>query len=363
MRSSLRRSLAAAFLGCAVVSTTLPLGATEESVTDSLNLATRYADLLRDSIALVEHDADVATLWAALDDARRAVAEVDRLTANAAILPATQHDRQRFAGMSAEAHLVLALFETHGMEFERAREEIALARTISDHVDAPDFRTPWVALPAGAPGRALVTRYNLLTLREFEAALGAFWNRVRMVPFEFHGFDTKELLRVNLVRSDRPPPGSLDDRLLARGAARMRHALGQGEPSFSISLPPGLYRFHGRPGSDLDRSFIVPEVSPVDPVVIDRARFTLRVEPRPGPRGPRFFLNGLEVTNFASMPYGVFRVKVDNGLFPNAPRVVRFLPGEGIPDKTRTSWKVFVPAGGTSLFHIDKASLGRRSRR
>jgi hypothetical protein len=357
-----RRRLLAAALACALAAAA-PLRAAEQSVTDTLHLATRYSRLLRDSIAVVAREADVATIWAALDDARRTVAEIDRLAANAAILPATPRDRQRFQNLSAAAHLHLALFETRAMEFESAREEIARARAISDEVDSPEFRTPWVALQSGAPGQALVTRYNLLSLPEFEAALGSSWDEVRPVPFEFLGLKPEDLPLVNLVRSDRPAEHSLDARLLARGAALMRLHLERGETSFTVPLPPGRYRLKGRPGSDVDRSFIVPEVSVVDPVVVDRARFELQVEPKPGPAGPRFFLNGIEVTNLASMPYGVYRVKVDEDTFPNAPRMVRFILGEGFPDKTPTSWKIYVPAVGSTLFHLDKAPIGQRLNR
>jgi hypothetical protein len=350
-------------LGLAATPGLAPRLRAEETAMDVLRMAARYSDLLRDSVAILGRGPDPAALWSTLYDARRAVAEIDRLAANASIFQATPQDRDRLQAMAAEAHLYLALFETHGLEFERSRQEIARARGLSDHVESPGFRTPWVSLQSGEIGHGLVTAYHLLSLTEFEAALGSIWYRARPVPFEFHGLNTQELLLVSLSRLYPASPGSLDDRLLALGTRILRDGLDAGKSALTVPLPPGLYRLQGRPGAELDRSFIVPEVSNVDAVVVDRARFDMKVEPRPGPRGPRFFLNGVEVRDLTTMPYGVYRVKADEDLFPGAPQVVRFVLGEGLSDKTRTAWTVYVPAGGSYLFQIERAPFGQRLRR
>ncbi len=333
----------------------LPAAGSSDEVKSSLHIASRWADLLRESIAVLEHSPDAATVWAALYDGRRIAAEIDRISATAVILEASERDRQVLRDMAAEAHLNLALLETHGLEFKRARREISQSRMLSDHVAHPEFRTPWVAIQTGRPGQALITHYKLLTLAEFESALKAVWHRVRKVPIEFNGLDTKTLLQVNLKRDDAPDPGSLEGRLLEQAAIEARQKLDKGIARMELALPPGLY--HIRVGSDekLGRRFIVPEVTVVDRVVIDRARFELKLSPKPGPKGPRLFLNGIEATDLSSMPYGVYRVKADRDEFPGAPRVVEFVLGEGIPDKTRTAWTIYVPAGGTS-----RLRMGRR---
>jgi len=351
-------SFAAAALGALVG----PALLAEETADDVLKMAGRYAGLLRDSVAILGRDPDGATLWSSLYDARRTVAEIDRLAANAAIFQASPRDRETLQDMAAEAHLDLALFETHGLELERARQEIARARSLSDHVESAGFRVPWVALQSGEPGHGLVTTYHLLTLTEFESALGSIGYRARSVPFEFHGLSTQDLGLVSLTRAYQAAPGSIDDRLLALGTQLLREALDQGKTSFTVPLPAGLYRLRGRPGADIDRSFIVPEATDVDTVVIDRARFELKTDPKPGPKGPRFFLNGVEVTDLTTMPYGVYRLKVDESVYPNAPKIVHFVLGEGLADKTRTSWTVYVPAAGSFLLQIDR-SYGERLRR
>jgi hypothetical protein len=327
----------------------------DDEVQSSLHIASRWADLLRESIAILDHSPDASTVWAALYDGRRIAAEIDRISATAVILEASERDRQVLRDMAAEAHLNLALLETHGLEFERARREIAQARMLSDHVSHPGFRTPWAALQSGAPGEALVTHYKLLTLAEFESALEAIWHRVRMVPIEFNGFDAASLLQVSLKRDDAPEPGSLEGRLLEQAVAEAREKLEKGIARMDLALPPGLYRIRVGPDEAQTRPFIVPEITPVDRVVIDRARFELEISPKPGPKGPRLFLNGIEAGDASSMPYGVYRVKVDRDALPDAPEVVEFILGEGIPDKTRTAWTVYVPAGGTA-----RLQLGRR---
>ena len=342
-----------------IASLAAPAGAAEGSVEQALHLAMSYSQMLRDMIAILERRPDASTLWAALYDARRAVAEIDRVSANAAILQASARDRQRFLGLSAEAHLHLALFETHGLEFDRAAEEIERARSISDHVELPNFRTTWTTVQTGRPDEAMVTRHNLLTLPEFEAALGAIWYRARPVSFEFHGFGLQELMTVKLLRTGPPPPDTADARLLARGTAELTRALERGDPTFTIFLPPGLYRLGGRPGGDIDRAFMVPESTDVDRVVVDRARLELEIEPEPDPDGPRFFLNGIEVTDFTSMPYGVYRVKADPDDYPDAPQVIRFILGRSLPDKTRSSWTIHVPAGGSTKLQFDRSRMGK----
>lgn len=336
-----------------------PAGA-GELLDETLHLAQSYSRLMRSTLPALAGNPDAATLWAALHDARRLVAEIDRLSANASIYGAPLRDRQSLQDLAAEAHLRLALFETHGLEFDRARQEIGRAKAISDAVEAPEFRVEWAALAAGEPGKGLVTRYHLLTLPEFEAALGSIWSRARPVRLEFSGYSSDDLSVTELSRSPRAPPGSLDERLLARGASLLREALDKGQKSFGVPLPAGLYRLKGRPGSDLDRAFAVPEVSDLEPVVIERARFALKVDPKPGPRGPRFFLNGIEVADLTAMPYGVYRVKVDEGYLRGAPEIVRFVLGEGIPDKTRTDWTIYVPGGGSAQLSLDRPPLSER---
>jgi hypothetical protein len=322
--------------------------------------ARRYADLLGDGVAVLSRDPDATTLRSLLYDARRAVAEIDRLVANAAIYGTPPAERRALLDLAAGAHLNLALFETHGLEFERARQEVDRARALSGRLEDPGYRTAWVALEDGAAGRGLVTRVHALTLPDFQAALGSIWSRARAVSFEVTGYGPETVLAADLTRTPSPRPGGLIDRLVARGTTLFREALGRDGRSFVVPLPPGLYRLRGRGRSELDRSFIVPEASEVDPVVLDRARFSLRVEPRPGPAGPRFFLNGLEVTDLTTMPYGVYRVKADPQSFARAPQVVRFVLGEGITDKSASAWTIYVPGGTEARFQIERAPLGER---
>ncbi len=325
-----------------------------------LHAASRYAELLRGTLPILQRTPDVATLRSALGVARRAVAEIDRLSANSTLYGAPPADREALVEMAAKAHLNLALFETHTLEFDRARQEMSSARTLSEIIGRREFRTEWVALQEGAPGAGLVTRYQLLSLAEFEGALESIWTRARAVPFEIAGYGAESLKALELARTPPADAGSLEDLLVTRGAESMREAIRQGKLVFTAPLPPGLYRLRAGPGDDLDRAFVVPEVSEADPVVIDRARFTLLVDPRPGPRGPRFFLNGLEVTDLTTMPYGVYRVKVDPAYYPSAPWVVRFVLGEGISDKSHRSWTVFVPGGTPARFFLTRAPLGDR---
>ena len=350
---------AAVVVACAALLAPPRAGAAEESVEEVLEMAARYADLVRDSVPLLDRRPDPPTIAAAVGEARRAIAEIDRLSANAAIFQAAPSDRQKLQDLAAAAHLNLALFETHGLEFERARQEIARARSLSDIVDSPGFRTEWVALQTGQPGRALLTRHNLLTLPEFEAALGSIWYRSRPVAFEFRGFNTQELGQTRLSAPTPPPTGSLDERLLVRGEALLRAAVEKNQAAFSVPLPPGVYRVQGRKGGDIDRTFVVPEATDADAVLIDRARFALRLDPKPGPKAPRFFLNGIEMTDFDRLPYGVYRLKVDPSEYAAAPQIVRFVIGDGIPDKTRTSWTIYVPAGTTATLALDRGGARR----
>ncbi|HZN03724.1 MAG TPA: hypothetical protein VFD06_09085 [Candidatus Polarisedimenticolia bacterium] len=355
-----RRALVAAALLLGVLADGPQAAAPQETVAGALELGGRWAALLRGSVAILDRRPDPATIQAALTDARRAVAEIDRLSANAAIFQAAPQDRQKLQDLAAAAHLNLALFETHGLEFERAREEIGRAKSLSDLVQNESFRTEWAAIPAGEPGKALQTRYNLLTLGEFEAALGSIWSRARPVPFEFRGITAEELAQMRLSPATTPPPGSLDERLVLGATMALRAAVEKARPSFTLPLPPGVYRLQGRPSGDIDRTFVVPEATDVDTVLIDRARFTLRLDPKSGPRPPRFFLNGFEVTDLMKMPYGVYRLKADPNDYPTAPQIVRFVLGEGIPDKTRTSWTIYVPAGTPATLAFDRGPATRR---
>ena len=353
-------TLIAAALALALAAGGLRAAAPEETVAGALELGGRWGALLRGSVAILDRRPDPATIQAALTDARRAVAEIDRLSANAAIFQAVPQDRQKLQDLAAAAHLNLALFETHGLEFDRARQEIARARSLSDLVQSDSFRTEWAAIPDGEPGKALQTRYNLLTLPEFEAALGSIWSRARPVPFEFRGITAEELAQMRLSPATTPPAGSLDERLLLRGTTELRAAVEKASPTFTVPLPPGVYRLQGRPSGDIDRTFVVPEATDVDTVLVDRARFALRLDPKSGPRPPRFFLNGFEVSDLTKMPYGVYRLKSETGEYPNLPQVVRFVLGEGIPDKTRTSWTIYVPAGTPATLSFDRGSAPRR---
>ncbi len=325
-----------------------------------LRSAGRYNDILRDALPLLVSPGDAATLRAALADGRRAVAEIDRLSANAAIFQIADHDRQALQDLAAEAHLHLALFETHGLEFDRARQEIARALALSDRLQDPDLRTEWLALQEGGPGQGLMTRYQLLTIPEFEAALQGLWSRARVVPFEVIGFETAALQSIDLARVPAADPGSFEDLLVSRGAAALRDALQRGKRQAEIPLPAGLYHLRGGAHVDLDRTFLVPELSEVDPVVIDRARFSLTLLPKPGAYGPRFFLNGIEAADLSTMAYGVYRVKVDPGTYPAAPEVLRFAAGEGPPEKSQEIWTIYVPAGSSFTLPLDKASLTQR---
>lgn len=360
-RAPVRSAAAATLALAALLALAAPRAAraAEENVDQVLEMAGRYAAILRDSVPILDRRPDPATIQAAVAEARRAVAEIDRLSANAAIFQAPPSERQKLQDLAAAAHLNLALFETHGLEFDRARQEIARARALSDVVETPAFRTEWVSLQSGRPGKALVTRHNLLTLTEFEAALGSIWYRARPVGFEVRGFSSQDLGQVRLVVPSPPPSGSLDERLLVRGDALMRAALDRGDATFTVPLPPGLYRIEGRRGGDIDRAFIVPEATDADTVFIDRARFALRLDPKPGPKGPRLFLNGIEVTNFDAIPYGVYRLKIEGDEYPTAPQIVRFMLGEGIPDKTRTSWTIYVPGGSGASLTLDRGTGGR----
>jgi hypothetical protein len=182
------------------------------------------------------------------------------------------------------------------------------------------------------------------------------------VSFEFRGFTTQELALVELQPASVPAPGSLDDRLVQRGAALLKDALDRGRADVTVPLPPGVYRLQGRPGGGIDRGFVVPEATDIDTVYVDRAHFALRFDPRTGPERPRLFLNGLERTDFDALPYGVYRLKADPEEYPTAPQTVRFVIGEGIPDKTRTSWTLYVPAGMPAVLQLDRGAPGSRRR-
>lgn len=331
-----------------------------ETAASAMNLAEQLGMTLRDYLPMLQGAPDSETIRAILFDARRTVVEIDRLTANASVYGISTRDKVRIEDVAAVAHLRLALFETHGLGFDVARSEIERARSLSAALKLPDFRIEWMSVQDGAPGDALVTRFRLLTLVEFEAALASIWFRAREVPFEFGGYGQAELLDADLVRIPPPPDRSLDARLLARGRLLLRRALDSGHFGFTVPLPPGLYRLEGNAMTHLSRTFVIPEVSDIDPVVIDEERFSLKVDPKPGPRGPHFFLNGIEVTDLTTMPYGVYRVESEEGYFKGAPDMIRFIPGDGIPDKTRTSWTIFVPTDGSTDLRFERLPLRER---
>ena len=349
---------ALACLAATLAATAVTAGA-DESSQAAVRLAGRYAAQVRSFLPLLGSPADPLLLSAALGDARRAVAEIDRVVAGAPVAGPPQSDALALRQTAAAAHLQVALFETRAFDFDGARGEVDRAREILGSGAVDGFRAEWSILQEGAPGRALVTRFQYLPFDEFEAALRASWSRARPVAFDFSDLGARDLADLELETAPGSPVPAPDRPPVERGGTILRQAIASGQRTFSVPLPPGTYRLHGR-GPVLDRTFVVPDAADVDPVVLGAARFALKVEPVDRSRGPRFFLNGVEVTGLGSMPYGYYRVRVDEAFIKGAPDRIRFIPGLGVDNRSRSTWTVFVPEGKIGVLRFGAAPLGGR---
>ena len=109
-------ALAAALTVAATLASPAPPLRAEETAEGLFHEARRYADILQDALPALERKPDALTLAALLEDGRRAVAEIDRLSANAGIYGVSGRDRRTLQDLATLAHLRLALFETHGLE-------------------------------------------------------------------------------------------------------------------------------------------------------------------------------------------------------------------------------------------------------
>ena len=355
-----RRALPAiACLAVSLAATAVASGA-DEAFEAAIRLAGQYAAQVRSFLPLLEGPLDPKLLSAALGDVRRAVAEIDRVVAGAPALGPARADALALRQTAAAAHLQLSLYETRVFDFEGARGEVDRAREILGADAAEGFRAEWSVLQEGAPGRALLSRTRYLTLEEFEAALRALWSRARPVAFDFTSVPARDLGDLTLELSAGSPMQTPDRPPVEGGARLLRQAIASGQRTFSVPLPPGTYRLRGRPGSGLDRIFVVPETSDVDPVVLGPARFALTIEPVDRARGPRFFLNGVEVTNLGSMAYGYYRVRADQAFIKEVPERIRFIPGLGVDNRSRSTWTIFVPEGKIGVLRFGAAPLGGR---
>ncbi len=332
----------------------------DESFEIAIRIAGQYAAQVRSFLPLLGGPADPKLLAAALGDARRAVAEIDRVVAGVPALGPSRSDALILRQTAAAAHMQVALFETRAFDFDGARGEADRAREILGSDAADGFRAEWSILQEGAPGRALISRTQYLTLAEFEAALRALWSRARPVAFDFSSVAARDLADLDLEAVAGSPLQTPDRPPVERGANLLRQTIAAGQRTFSVPLPPGTYRLRGRPGSGLDRVFVVPEASEVDPVVLAPTRFALHVEPVDRARGPRFFLNGVEVANLESMAYGYYRVRADRSFIREVPDRIRFIPGLGVDNRSRNTWTIFVPEGKIGVLRFGAAPLGGR---
>jgi hypothetical protein len=317
---------------------------------------------VRAYLPLLGGAADPATLSAALADVRRAVAEIDQVVAGASPQGPALIDPGGVRRDAATVHLHLALFETRAHDFEGARREIERARQILNGAAPDTFPVAWAARQEGGPGEAPIIAYEFVSLAEFETLLGLFWSEARPIVFDFNTVDKRDLSRIEMAEAPGVPAREADRPLVERGAALLRQAIASGERSVSVPLPPGTYRLSGPPGSGLDRTFVVPESSDPDPVVVGADRFALRIAPDGRGRGPRFFLNGVEVSELDAMPYGYYRVKVGEEVLKDAPTLIRFIPGLGIDNKSKSRWTVFVPRGEMTVLRFGAAPPGGRPR-
>jgi hypothetical protein len=321
--------------------------------------ATRYADQVSALLPLLDSSADPLLLSTALTAVRRAVAEIDQAVASAPVPEPGALDPGEVRGAAAAAHLHLAAFETLNRDFEAARRNVDRARQLLG-AGATTFQVPWAARQDGGPGRAPITYYELRTAGEVESLLRATWSEARTVPFELDGVGADDLATLVLA-ADPGSAGRESDLPLVEGGLRLFHEqIAAGKTSFSVPLPPGLYRVGGRADAGLERTFLVPEASEIDPVVVGPERFVLRLTVAGRRHIPRLFLNGIEVRDLGAMPYGYYRVDADRATLKDAPNLIRFVPGRGSNDKSRTIWTVQVPAGGLSELRFGVAALGNR---
>ncbi len=318
-----------------------------------------YAAQVSAFLPLLEAPADPALLSAALSDVRRSVAEIDQVVAGDVRAAPGLFDPGGVRATAATAHLHLAAFETRARDFESARDDVGRARQLLG-TRADTFRIPWAEHQDGGPGRASVTRHELRTLAEIETLLRASWSDARPVAFDLNTVDARDLSAIALSESQGSTSRESDLPLIERGAALLRESVAAGKRSFTIPLPPGIYRVVGRPGSGLDRTFLVSEASDTDPVVVGGQRFVLRLAIAGRTRTPRFFLNGVEVRDLGAMPYGYYRVDADREFVKDAPTLIRFIPGLGIDNKSRSVWTVFVPPGEMTELRFGTAALGGR---
>jgi hypothetical protein len=312
-------------------------------------------------LPLLDAPAEPGLLSAALVDVRRAVAEIDQVVASAMPAGPGNFDPDGVRGSAAAAHLHLAAFETRTRDFEGARRDVERARQLLG-TRADTFLVPWAARQDTGPGRAPVTHYEMRTLAQFEALLRASWSEGRPIAFDLSHVDAKELSAVVLSATPASLTRESDRPLVERGAALLHESVSSGRRSFSIPLPPGIYRVSAGPGSGIDHSFLVSEASEPDPVVVGAQRFALRLTIAGRTHTPRFFLNGIEVRDLTSMPYGYYRVDADREFIKDAPALIRFVPGPGLNNKSRSVWTLVVPAGEMTELRFGAAALGSRLR-
>ena len=318
-------------------------------------LAADYALQIRAYLPLLDRSPDAALLQGAIGDVRRAVSEIDQQVASTGA--AAIFDPTGVRAGAAAAHLHLALFETRAGDSEAARREVDRARELLGASALDAFRAPWTVRPEpGGPGRAPITRYDMLTFGDYETLLKAEWSAVRSVPLDLNTIPDRDVPGIDLAPSGAPRES--DRPLIERARAQLRDAIAANRKTFSIALPPGTYRIAGRPGADLERIFVVPEIAPIDPVVLGADRFALRITPSDPERGPRFFLNGVEVTDRGAMPYGIYRVAADPEFVSDAPSTIRFIPGLGLDNRSRSAWTIFVPRGEMTELRFGGAPLG-----
>jgi hypothetical protein len=328
---------------------------------DSGELASQYAAQVSAFLPVLDSPDQARLLSAALFDVRRSVAEIDQVVASAPPADPGAFDPDGVRASAATAHLHLAAFETRAGDFEGARHDVERARQLLGS-RADTFRVPWTARQDGGPGRASVTEWELRTLPEFERVLSAAWSEARPVAFDLNTLDPEDVPTLVLSESAGSTSHDSDLPLIEHGAELFRDAVASGKRSFTIPLPPGFYRVGGRAGAGLDRPFLVPEASEPDPVVVGGERFVLHLAITGRMRNPRFFLNGVEMSDLNSLPYGYYRVDADRDIVKDAPTLIRFIPGLGIDNKSRTVWTVFVPAGEMTVLRFGTPAAGARVR-
>jgi len=320
-------------------------------------LASQYAAQVEALLPLLDTPVEPLLLQTALADVRRAVAEIDQIVASDTDPGPGGVEAGGVRGVAATAHLHLAAFEIMNRDFEAARRNVERARQLLG-TGADVTRLPWATRQDMGPHRAPVTYYERRTATEVESFLRATWTEARPVPFDLEAVAADDL--PTLVLSESPGSAGRDSDLplVKVGTAIFRDLVTSGKRSFAVPLPAGLYRVGGRADSGLDRLFLVTEASEIDPVVVGGQRFVLRLTVAGRADTPRFFLNGMEIRDTSAMPYGYYRVDTDREHLNNAPNLIRFVPGPGINEKSRTVWTVYVPAGGLTELRFGDAALG-----